>query len=130
MAKIWKGFNGCGSSYAGSWVDDQYRKSIPLINPDWTPLVTTGGVIENIGWAIIGNLHILFALAIGGSWAKERAGGAFAAGISFILINRITGAIFGVTSDMLANEDAFTHTLFGTKIMVKGFLQVYWKHQL
>uniref|UniRef100_UPI0039774DB9 ATP-binding cassette domain-containing protein n=1 Tax=Enterococcus faecium TaxID=1352 RepID=UPI0039774DB9 len=42
----------------------------------------------------------------------ERAGGAFAAGISFILINRITGAIFGVTSDMLANEDAFTHTLF------------------
>ena len=22
---------------------------------------------------------------------------------------------------MLANEDAFTHTLFGTKIMVKGF---------
>ena len=96
-------------------------KSIPLINPDLAPLVTTGGVIENIGWAIIGNLHLLFALAIGGSWAKERAGGAFAAGISFILINRITGAIFGVTNEMLVNEDAFTHTLFGTKIMVKGF---------
>ncbi|HGF8086693.1 TPA: PTS transporter subunit IIBC [Enterococcus faecium] len=96
-------------------------KSIPLINPDLAPLVTTGGVIENIGWAIIGNLHLLFALAIGGSWAKERAGGAFAAGISFILINRITGAIFGVTNEMLANENAFTHTLFGTKIMVKGF---------
>ena len=96
-------------------------KSIPLINPDLAPLVTTGGVIENIGWAIIGNLHLLFALAIGGSWAKERAGGAFAAGISFILINRIIGAIFGVTNEMLANEDAFTHTLFGTKIMVKGF---------
>ncbi|MGG5359297.1 MULTISPECIES: PTS transporter subunit IIBC [unclassified Enterococcus] len=96
-------------------------KSIPLINPDFAPLVTTGGVIENIGWAVIGNLHLLFALAIGGSWAKERAGGAFAAGISFILINRITGAIFGVTTEMLANEDAFTHTLFGTRIMVKGF---------
>ncbi|WP_165005723.1 MULTISPECIES: PTS transporter subunit IIBC [unclassified Enterococcus] len=96
-------------------------KSIPLINPNLAPLVTTGGVIENIGWAIIGNLHLLFALAIGGSWAKERAGGAFAAGISFILINRITGAIFGVTTEMLANEEAFTHTLFGTKIMVKGF---------
>ncbi|EMF0182019.1 PTS system glucose/maltose-specific transporter subunit IIBCA [Enterococcus hirae 57-03-H11] len=96
-------------------------KSIPLIDPDLAFLVTTGGVIENIGWAIIGNLHLLFALAIGGSWAKERAGGAFAAGISFVLINRITGAIFGVTSEMLAKEDAFTHTLFGTKIMVKGF---------
>ncbi len=96
-------------------------KSIPLIDPNLAFLVTTGGVVENIGWAIIGNLHLLFALAIGGSWAKERAGGAFAAGISFVLINRITGAIFGVTSEMLANEDAFTHTLFGTKIMVKGF---------
>ncbi|MEQ3452829.1 PTS transporter subunit IIBC [Enterococcus cecorum] len=96
-------------------------KTIPLINPNVAALVTTGGVIENIGWAIIGNLHLLFALAIGGSWAKERAGGAFAAGISFVLINRITGSIFGVTSEMLNDAKAFTHTLFGTKIMVKGF---------
>ena len=96
-------------------------KTIPLINPNVAALVTTGGVIENIGWAIIGNLHLLFALAIGGSWAKERAGGAFAAGISFVLINRITGSIFGVTSEMLNDPKAYTHTLFGTKIMVKGF---------
>ena len=96
-------------------------KTIPLINPNMGMLVTTGGVVENIGWAIIGNLHLLFALAIGGSWAKEKAGGAFAAGISFVLINRITGAIFGVTGDMLNDPKAFTHTLFGTKIMVKGF---------
>lgn len=97
------------------------RKSLPLIDPNLGLLVTTGGVLESIGWAIIGNLHLLFALAIGGSWAKDRAGGAFAAGISFVLINRITGAIFGVTNEMLADEQAFTHTLFGTKIMVKGF---------
>ena len=96
-------------------------KTIPMINADWAFLITTGGVIENIGWAIIGNLHLLFALAIGGSWAKERTGGAFAAGIAFILINRITGSIFGVTSAMLTEEGAFTHTLFGTKIMIDGF---------
>ena len=96
-------------------------KTIPLISPEMGALVTTGGVIENIGWAVIGNLHLLFALAIGGSWAKERAGGAFAAGIAFVLINRITGSIFGVTGDMLNDPEAFTHTLFGTKIMVKGF---------
>lgn len=96
-------------------------KTIPLINQNVAALVTTGGVIENIGWAIIGNLHLLFALAIGGSWAKERAGGAFAAGISFVLINRITGSIFGVTNEMLNDPKAYTHTLLGTKIMVKGF---------
>lgn len=96
-------------------------KTIPLISPNLSWLATTGSVVEGIGWAIIGNLHLLFALAIGGSWAKEKAGGAFAAGTAFILINRITGAMFGVTSDMLSDDQAFTHTLFGTKIMVKGF---------
>jgi len=95
--------------------------SIPLINPDNKALITFGSVIASLGWAVITNLHILFALAIGGSWAKEKAGGAFAAGLSFILINRMTGAMFGVTSEMLADETAFTHTLFGTKIMVNGF---------
>jgi len=84
-------------------------------------IVTIGSVMENIGWAIINNLHILFAAAIGGSWAKERAGGAFAAIIAFILINCITGQIFGVTSDMLLDPDAVTHTLFGQEILVNGY---------
>lgn len=83
--------------------------------------ITIGGITENIGWAIIGNLPILFALAIGGSWAKERAGGAFASGLAFILINRITGAIFGVTTEMLADPNATVHTLFGQKILVNGY---------
>lgn len=93
-------------------------KSIVMINPTFTPLVITGGILEQIGWGVIGNLHILFALAIGGSWAKERAGGAFAAGLAFILINRITGTIFGVSGDMLKNPDAMVTTLFGGSIKV------------
>ncbi len=96
-------------------------KSIPMINPNVAALVTTGGVLEQIGWGVIGNLHILFALAIGGSWAKERAGGAFAAGLSFILINRITGVMFGVTSDILAKDGATVRTLFGTSIKVADY---------
>ncbi|VUW98815.1 PTS system glucose-specific EIICBA component [Streptococcus constellatus] len=96
-------------------------KSIPMINPNVAALVTTGGVLEQIGWGVIGNLHILFALAIGGSWAKERAGGAFAAGLSFILINRITGVMFGVTSDLLAKDGATIRTLFGTSIKVADY---------
>lgn len=82
---------------------------------------TIGNVMENIGWAVINNLHILFAVAIGGSWAKERAGGAFAAVMAFILINCITGQIFGVTSDMLNDPNAMTHTLFGQDMMVNGY---------
>ena len=96
-------------------------KSIVMINPTFAPLVITGGVLEQIGWGVIVNLHILFALAIGGSWAKERAGGAFAAGLAFILINRITGTIFGVSGDMLKNPDAMVTTIFGGSIKVADY---------
>ncbi|RXX19798.1 PTS transporter subunit IIBC [Streptococcus oralis] len=96
-------------------------KSIVMIDPNLAPLVITGGILEQIGWGVIGNLHILFALAIGGSWAKERAGGAFAAGLSFILINRITGTIFGVTGDMLKNPEAMVTTFFGGSIKVADY---------
>lgn len=48
-------------------------------------------------------------VAIGGSWAKERAGGAFAASIAFILINLLTA------------EGATTHTLFGREIPVADY---------
>ena len=96
-------------------------KSLAMIDPNLAPLVITGGILEQIGWGVIGNLHILFALAIGGSWAKERAGGAFAAGLAFILINRITGTIFSVSSDMLKDPNAMVSTLFGNSIKVADY---------
>ena len=96
-------------------------KLIQMCGADISLIMIIGNTMENIGWAIIGNLHILFAAAIGGSWAKEKAGGAFAAIIAFILINRITGSIFGVTTDMLSQADATTYTLLGQTIPVKGY---------
>ena len=96
-------------------------KTIPMIDPNAAILVTVGGVIEQIGWGVINNLHLLFALAIGGSWAKDRAGGAFAAGLSFIFLNKITGAVYGITTDMITNSHAYVHTIFGTKIAVADY---------
>ena len=96
-------------------------KLISMANSEIGFFNTLAVTIENIGWAIITNLNILFAVAIGGSWAKDRAGGAFAALLAFILINNITGSIFGVTSDMLNDADAVTHTLFGQEIAVSGY---------
>lgn len=96
-------------------------KLVGMMAGDITLVTTIGMVMENIGWAIINNLHLLFAVAIGGSWAKERAGGAFAAVIAFILINNITGQIFGVTTDMLADPNAITHTLFGQPMPVPNY---------
>lgn len=96
-------------------------KLVQMAGADFGVVMTIGSTMETIGWAVINNLHILFAVAIGGSWAKEKAGGAFAAVIAFILINVITGAVFGVSSADLADPAAVTHTLFGKEILVNGY---------
>ena len=96
-------------------------KLFQMVGGDVGFVMTIGSTMENIGWAIINNLHILFAAAIGGSWAKERAGGAFAAIISFVLINCITGAVFGVTSTMLAEEGAVVRSFLGQEMLVENY---------
>lgn len=96
-------------------------KMIGMFAGNMQLLLTTAGVIEDLGWAVIVNLHILFAVAIGGSWAKDRAGGAFAALLAFILINRTTGKLFNVTGDMLLTEGATAKTFFGQEILVDGY---------
>ena len=96
-------------------------KLIGMSGGDVPFLATTASLLESVGWAIIGNLHVLFAVAIGGSWAKDRAGGAFAALLSFILINRITGALFGVSAAMLSDANAVVHTLFGQEMAVSNY---------
>lgn len=96
-------------------------KMIVMFGGDIQLLSVIGSVMESLGWGVIGNLHILFAVAIGGSWARERAGGAFAAILAFILINVTTGSIFGVSSEMLLTEGATTKTLFGSEILVNGY---------
>ena len=82
---------------------------------------TIANVVEQLGWGIINNLHVLFAVAIGGSWAKERAGGAFAGLLAFVLINLTTGSIFGVTSDMLTDANATVTSMFGQQLRVSDY---------
>jgi phosphotransferase system IIBC component len=82
---------------------------------------TIATIVEDLGWAVIGNLNLLFAIAIGGSWAKERAGGAFASAIAFILINRVTGTIFGISEAMLAEPNATVNNILGGKLLVEDY---------
>lgn len=96
-------------------------KLIMMAGGDTAIINTIGSVMESIGWTIISNLHILFAVAIGGSWAKDKAGGAFAALLCFILINSITGAVFGVTNDMLGKPEAIVYSFFGQEMAVEGY---------
>ncbi|MGL6103603.1 MAG: PTS transporter subunit EIIC, partial [Exiguobacterium acetylicum] len=96
-------------------------KLIGMYGGDLALMQTIARIVEDLGWAIITNLHVLFAVAIGGSWAKERAGGAFAALLAFILVNRVTRAIFGVNSTMLADPKATVTSLLGSDLVVKDY---------
>lgn len=88
---------------------------------DLSFIQTVARVVEDIGWGVIGNLNILFAVAIGGSWAKDRSGGSFAALIAFILINRITGSIFGVNGAMISDSEAVVSSITGQSLLVKDY---------
>lgn len=80
-------------------------KVFQMFGADVAFVMTVGSVMEQIGWAVINNLHILFAAVI-----------------AFILINNITGTIFGVTADMVnSSKVIYTHTLFGAKIPVANY---------
>lgn len=96
-------------------------KLIGMSAGDINAVHTIARVMEDIGWAIITNLHILFAVAIGGSWAKDRAGGAFAALLAFVLTNRITGAIFGVNAEMLTDSKAKVSSVLAGDLVVKDY---------
>ena len=54
-------------------------KILQLAGTNIELIFTLGNVFEAIGWAIINNLPLLFAAAIGGTWSKEKAGGVFSA---------------------------------------------------
>lgn len=95
--------------------------SLPLLNANNELLARISNVIAQIGWGVINNLHILFALAIGGSWAKERAGGAFAAGLSFITLNLITGHFYGITLAMIADDKSYVKNVFGGSMHVSDY---------
>ena len=49
-------------------------KLVQMAGADLSIVMTIGSTMENIGWAVINNLQIMFAVGIGGDWKKVRAG--------------------------------------------------------
>ncbi len=119
-------FNGRDCSYACSRSDGFYRKLYSVNQPRIRTLDSYREYYRPNRLGIIGNLHLLFALAIGGSWAKEKAGGAFSAGLAFILINLITGHFFGVTTDMLADAAATVTTVLEQRFRFQATSSTSW----
>ncbi|WP_425380406.1 PTS transporter subunit EIIC [Spiroplasma endosymbiont of Stenodema calcarata] len=73
-----------------------------------------GTIIETIGWLPFRHIGLLFAIAIAGSWAKNRAGGCFAGAIAYLTLLTV-GATFFITR--VGNDDGteFMNYILGGK---------------
>ncbi|AGJ91039.1 PTS transporter subunit EIIC [Mycoplasma putrefaciens] len=69
-----------------------------------------GGVIENVGWAAFTHMGVLFAVAIGGTWAKNRYGGSFAAAFSYFILLAVGSSMF--ITRTVTDETGETHVEF------------------
>lgn len=83
-------------------------------------LSITGNIVESMGWVIIVNLPALFAVAIGGTWAKEKAGGAFAAFLAYLVMNQTIGTfsagMLGISTGELLTDANKYKDLFTTSL--------------
>ena len=95
-------------------------KLIGMSAGDVNAVHTIARVMEDIGWAIITNLHILFAVAIG-DLGRKIARVVHLRLLAFVLTNRITGAIFGVNAEMLADSKAKVSSVIAGDLIVKDY---------
>lgn len=94
-------------------------KSLGMMLSDYEYIAVIFNVLEQAGWAIIGNLAVLFTVAIGGSWAKEKAGGAFSAIVTYLVMLQVTGALAAIGM----SEDGLTTVLpFVGEVSTEGYL--------
>ncbi|WP_051418452.1 PTS transporter subunit EIIC [Mesoplasma seiffertii] len=79
-----------------------------------------GQVVETIGWIPFTHMGLLFAIAIGGSWSKNQAGGAFAGGLGYFVLLAVGSTIFITKTEINANGNEveyFMNYIMGGKWM-------------
>ncbi|WP_434336382.1 PTS transporter subunit EIIC [Mycoplasma capricolum] len=72
-----------------------------------------GGVIETVGWAAFSHMGLLFAIAIGGTWSKNRYGGSFAAAFAYFILLAVGSSMFITRTDPNTEELQFLNYILG-----------------
>ncbi|ABC01472.1 PTS transporter subunit EIIC [Mycoplasma capricolum] len=72
-----------------------------------------GGVIETVGWAAFSHMGLLFAVAIGGTWSKNRYGGSFAAAFAYFILLAVGSSMFITRTDPNTKELQFLNYILG-----------------
>ncbi|WP_434324492.1 PTS transporter subunit EIIC [Mycoplasma capricolum] len=72
-----------------------------------------GGVIETVGWAAFSHMGLLFAVAIGGTWSKNRYGGSFATAFAYFILLAVGSSMFITRTDPNTEELQFLNYILG-----------------
>ncbi|WP_434329148.1 PTS transporter subunit EIIC [Mycoplasma capricolum] len=72
-----------------------------------------GGVIETVGWAAFSHMGLLFAVAIGGTWSKNRYGGSFAAAFAYFILLAVGSSMFITRTNPNTEELQFLNYILG-----------------
>ncbi|CEA10547.1 PTS system glucoside-specific EIICBA component [Mycoplasma capricolum subsp. capripneumoniae] len=72
-----------------------------------------GGVIETVGWAAFSHMGLLFAVAIGGTWSKNRYGSSFVAAFAYFILLAVGSSMFITRTDPNTKELQFLNYILG-----------------
>lgn len=75
------------------------------------PVFAFSSFIRSVGNMIIGNLAILFAIAVAEGLSDHDGAGAFAAVVSYLTMNTVIGTVLNIDADALASSSLYTTSL-------------------
>lgn len=80
---------------------------------------TFSSLIRGVGNMIIGNLHILFAIAVAEGLSDHDGVAGFAAAVGFLTFNTVIGSILGLTAENVSGSNIYT-TILGIPTLQTG----------
>lgn len=89
--------------------NETFMKDIPFLASG--PVFAFSTFIRSVGNMIIGNLHILFAVAIAEGLAEHDGSAAFSAVVGFFTMNTVIGSVLGLTAENIGDSTLYTMTL-------------------
>lgn len=89
--------------------NETFMKDIPFLASG--PVLAFSTFIMSVGNMIIGNLHILFAVAIAEGLSEHDGSAAFSAVVGFFTMNTVIGSVLGLTVENIKDSTLYTTTL-------------------
>lgn len=97
--------------------NETFIADFPILGSSFVYAIST--LLRSVGNMIIGNLHILFAVAIAEGLSDHDGVAGFAAALAFLIMNTVIGSILGITAESISGSTMYT-TVLGIPTLQTG----------